>query len=243
MPTTHVVVERARAGFLRVLLARPRRRNAIDLAMAHALHDALRSAWDTPIVLASADPGVFCAGADLTLPVPEQSTVSDLFYQCCEAIVTRNGPVIAVVTGPAVGGGAQLAAAADIRIANHAARMRWTGPPDRDLVVGAWVLPSLVTRGTAQELAMTGRWIGAPEALAIGLVNKIADCPLSAAEELAAELAARGPGSTGRVKMVTAAGGLLDRLRTEQEVNRTAWGQAPTQGSVTPADGHSGLHA
>jgi enoyl-CoA hydratase/carnithine racemase len=244
MPNTHLVVERARAGFLRVLLARPRRRNAVDLAMAHALHDALRSDWDMPVVLASANPDAFCAGADLNLPEAEQAAVSDLFYQCCEAMVTRPGPVIAVMTGPAVGGGAQLAAAADMRIAGQAARLRWTGPPDRELGVGAWILPSLVTRGTAHELAMTGRWVGAAEALAIGLVNQIADHPLGAAEELAAGLAARGAGTMARIKTVTAAGGLLDRLRAEREANRAAWGQAPTQGSVTgPADGRGRLHA
>lgn len=60
-----------------------------------------------------------------------------LVYNCCETIITRPGPVIAVLTGPAVGGGAQLAAASDLRIAGPAARLRWTGPPGLDLAVGA----------------------------------------------------------------------------------------------------------
>ena len=76
-------------------------------------------------MLGSTDPRVFCAGADLTISEAERAAVSDLIYDCCETVVTRPGPVIAVLTGPAVGGGAQLAAASDLRIAGPAARLRW----------------------------------------------------------------------------------------------------------------------
>jgi enoyl-CoA hydratase/carnithine racemase len=91
--------------------------------------------------------------------------------------------------------------------------------------VGAWVLPDLVGRGRAAELAMTGRWLDAAEALALGLVNRVVSDPLAAAEELATDLAAGSPGSLARVKTITA-GGLLDRLHAEQEANRVAWAHA-----------------
>ena len=123
-------------------------------------------------------------------------------------------------------GGAQLATAADLRIAGPAARFRWIGPPGRDLAVGAWVLPDLVGRGRAAELAMTGRWVDAAEALALGLVNRVEPKPMPAAEELAAELAAGGAGSLARIKMITATGGLLDRLHAEQRANQEAWAHA-----------------
>jgi len=232
MAPSHLRVEHSPAGYRRLLLSRPERRNALDVGLARALRDALRQDEAVPVVLGSTDPRVFCAGADLTIPDADRATVSDLLYTCYEIMITRPGPVIAVVTGPAVGGGAQLAAAADLRIAGPAARLRWTGPPGRGLAVGAWVLTDLVGRGTAMELALTGRWVEAGEALAMGLVNRVEDDPGAAAAALAAELAARGPGIAAKVKSVTAVGGLLDRLHAERQANRSAWAQAiaPTGG-------------
>jgi enoyl-CoA hydratase/carnithine racemase len=130
------------------------------------------------------------------------------------------------VGGPAVAGGAQLATAADLRIAGPAARFRWIGPPGRGLAVGAWVLPGRIGRGRAAELAMTGRWVDAAEALALGLVNRVEPDPLPAAEQLAADLAAGSAGALARIKMIMTADGLLDRLHAEQEANRAAWAQA-----------------
>jgi enoyl-CoA hydratase/carnithine racemase len=175
------------------------------------------------VVLGSTDPRVFCAGADLTVPDADRATVSDLLYECYEIMITRPGPVIAVVAGPAVGGGAQLAAAADLRVAGPAARLRWAGPPGRGLAVGAWVLTDLVGRGTAMELALTGRWVHAGEALAMGLVNRVEDDPGRAAAGIAAQLAERDPEVSAKVKNVAAAGGLLDRLQAERQANRSAW--------------------
>jgi enoyl-CoA hydratase/carnithine racemase len=81
---------------------------------------------------------------------------------------------------------------------------------------------------------MTGRWLGAAEALAVGLVNRVEPDPLPAAEQLAAGLAAGSPGSLAGVKMITAAGGLLDRLHAEQEANRAAWAAALAAGPGAP---------
>ena len=69
---------------------------------------------------------MFCAGADLTITDAERAAVSDLVYECCETIITRPGPVIAVLTGPAAGGGAQLGDAAGIA-AGIAADLAGTG--------------------------------------------------------------------------------------------------------------------
>jgi enoyl-CoA hydratase len=225
MAPDHLRVVHDPAGCRRLLLSRPERRNALDLGLAHALRDALGQDEATPVILGSTDPRMFCAGADLNVPDADRATVSDLLYQCYEIMITRPGPVIAVVSGPAVGGGAQLAAAADLRIAGPAARLRWTGPPGRGLAVGAWVLTDLVGRGTAMELALTGRWVEATEALAMGLVNQVEDDPDRVAAGIAEELAAQGPGASARVKSVTAAGGLIDRLRAERRANMAAWTQ------------------
>jgi enoyl-CoA hydratase/carnithine racemase len=232
MAPSHLRVEHSPAGYRWLLLSRPERRNALDVELARALRDALGQDRAAPVVLGSADPRVFCAGADLTIPDADRATVSDLLYECYEIMITRPGPVIAVVAGPAVGGGAQLAAAADLRIAGPAARLRWAGPAGRGLAVGAWVLTDLVGRGRAMELALTGRWVQAGEALAMGLVNRVEDDPGQVAAGVAAELAAQGPGVSAKVKSVTAAGGLLDRLHAERRVNRSAWARA-----IAPAEG------
>jgi enoyl-CoA hydratase/carnithine racemase len=223
MAHSHLRIEHSPAGYRRLLLSRPEHRNAIDLDLARGLRDALRQEETSPVVLASTDPRAFCAGADLDIPDADRSTVSDLLYECYEIMITRPGPVIAVIAGPAVGGGAQLAAAADLRIAGPAARLRWIGPPGRGLAVGAWVLTDLVGRGTAMELAMTGRWVAATEALAIGLVNRVEDDPGQVAAALAGEMARQDPRAPASVKSVAAAGGLLDRLHAERQANRSAW--------------------
>jgi enoyl-CoA hydratase/carnithine racemase len=225
MAPSHLRVEHSTAGYRQVLLARPERRNALDPGLARALRDALGEDAITPLVLGSADPRVFCAGADLGVPDADRAVVSDLVYECCEIMITRPGPVIAVVAGAAVGGGAQLAAAADLRMAGPAARLRWIGPPGLGLAVGAWVLTDLAGRGAAMELALTGRWVDAAEALALGLVNRVDDDPGQVAAGIAAELAAQDPQASARVKSVAAAGGLLDRLHAERQVNRAAWAQ------------------
>ena len=225
MAPSHLRVEHSTAGYRQLLLARPERRNALDLALARSLRDALGEETSAPVVLGSTDPRVFCAGADLGVPDADRAAVSDLVYECCEIMITRPGPVIAVVGGAAVGGGAQLAAAADLRIAGPAARLRWIGPAGLGLAVGAWVLTDLVGRGAAMELALTGRWVGAAEALAMGLVNRVDDNPGEVAALIAGELATQDPRSLAGVKSVAAAGGLLDRLRAEQQLNRSAWAQ------------------
>ena len=228
MPHPHLAVEASPAGYCWVRLARPERRNALDVSLLRAVTEALAAEPGVPVVLTSADPRVFCAGADLTITDAERAAVSDLVYDCCETIITRPGPVIAVLTGPAVGGGAQLAAASDLRIAGPSARLRWTGPkvpPGLDLAVGAWLLPDLVGRAAAMDLVLTGRWVGAAEALALGLVNQVCDDPEPVAAQIAADLAGRGAGTWAGagVKSVMAAGGLLDRMRAERSANRSAW--------------------
>jgi enoyl-CoA hydratase len=226
MPDQRIVVERGSAGCLRLLLARPDRRNALVPGMVAALTEAMRSDPGAVVVLRSTDPQVFCAGADLGLPDAGRAEVSDLLYECYEHMIARPGPVIAVLRGPAVGGGAQLAAAADLRIAGPGARLRWTGPSGRGLAVGAWILPDLVGRGLALELTLTGRWVDAAEALAAGLVHRLEDDPDPVADGLADTLAAAGPAASARIKAITSAGGLLDRLQAERAENRAAWDAA-----------------
>jgi enoyl-CoA hydratase len=236
MPHPHLIIENGPAGSRWLRLSRAERRNALDVSLALAVRDALAADPSVPVLLGSADPRVFCAGADLTISDAERAAVSDLIYDCCETIITRPGPVIAVLTGAAVGGGAQLAAASDLRIASPAARLRWTGPPGLNLAVGAWLLPDLIGRGRAMDLVLTGRWVEAPEALALGLVNRVETEPDAVAEEIVADIVRREEGSpapgisemlgVSGIKLVMTAGGLLDRLQAERAANQSAWARA-----------------
>jgi enoyl-CoA hydratase/carnithine racemase len=92
-----------------------------------------------------------------------------------------------------------------------------------NLTVGAWVLPDLVGRGPAMDLVLTGRWLEAAEALALGLLNHLSPEPDALANEIAADLARRGVAAG--IKPVMAAGGLPDRLEAERAANRSAWAQ------------------
>src|ERR1700738_2377927 len=113
MPHPHLTVENSPAGYRWLRLSRSERRNALDVSLLRAVTDSMALEPEVPVVLGSTEPLVFCAGSDLTTSQAERAAVSDLIYTCCETIVTRPGPVIAVLTGAAVGGGAQLAAAPD----------------------------------------------------------------------------------------------------------------------------------
>lgn len=206
----------------------PARRNALTLQTVEQLHQVLRDEPDALVLLGSTTPGIFSAGADLSTDDATRTRLSDLLYVCYEQMVTRPGPVIAVVEGPAVGGGAQLTTAADLRIASPAARWRWAGP-GHGLAVGAWILPDLLGRSRALDLTLTGRWLDAEEALTAGLVARLADDPWPVAVEVAGALAAADPEAVARVKSISTHPGLLAQLAEERGRNAAAWsGRAPT---------------
>lgn len=106
-------------------------------------------------------------------------------------------PTIAAIEGDALGGGLELALSCDLRIASARARL---GMPEVRLAVipgsgGTQRLPRVVGPARAKELIFTGRIIDAEEAAAIGLVNRVVPAgeARAAAEEMAAEIARRGP--------------------------------------------------
>jgi enoyl-CoA hydratase len=218
-----LVVERPHEGVLALWLNRPEKRNALDGALVGALIDALDGVTEAVVVLGSRDPRCFCAGADLSIPDADRAGVSDRLYELYRRMVLLPAPIVAAVDGPAVGGGAQLALAADLRVAGPSARLRFPGP-GHGLAVGAWGLPSLVGRGRALDLCLTMREVGAEEAIEIGLVDRIADDAAAAALELAAAIAKLDQPAVARVKDVARiASGALEALERERAENRAAW--------------------
>jgi enoyl-CoA hydratase len=218
-----LIVERRDHGVVALWLDRPDKRNAIDRRLVNALSEAFQDGAARAFVLGSSQPGAFSAGADLSLDDSERAQVSDLLYELYGTMLASPAPIVAALEGPAVGGGAQLALASDIRIGGPAARLRFVGP-GHGLAIGAWGLPSLVGRGRALELCLTMRALDADEAHALGLLDRLEEHAREAALELASAVAQLDAGAVARIKsVVRTASGVLEALREEREGNRATW--------------------
>jgi methylglutaconyl-CoA hydratase len=171
-------------GVGRIILARPEKKNALDLAAARELRESLREfAADSAVrvVLLSAQGDDFCAGADLSALNALLDADAATQLQDAEALgdvfrVMREMPqvVVAAVRGRALAGGAGLATACDIVIAHEGARFGY--PEVRVGFVPAMVmaiLRRLVGEKRAFELVATGRQVSAREALELGLVSRV----------------------------------------------------------------------
>jgi enoyl-CoA hydratase len=213
-------------GVVALWLDRPAARNALDHVLVDALQSAFTMATARAYVLGSTDSRCFCAGADLSMSDAERGAVSDRLYELYRTMVCAAAPIIAVIEGPAIGGGAQLTIAADLRIGSPTARFRFPGP-GHGLSVGAWGLPSLVGRGRAMDLCLTMRTVDAEEAARIGLLDRVEANAHELACAVANEMAQLEPTASARVKMVAReASGLLPALEAERA------GNAPWSGSV-----------
>lgn len=223
---TPLRVEERGDGVLALWLDRPEMRNALDAELVTALHVAFQRADVRAFVLGSTDSRCFCAGADLRLPDAERAEVSNSLYELYRTMVCAEAPIVAAIEGPAVGGGAQLAIASDVRIGGPTARLRFPGP-GHGLSVGAWALPSLVGRGRALDLCLTMRTVEAEEARAIGLLDRLEADPRQAACLTASAIAELDSAAAARVKAVArTATALLPALEAERE------GNAPWSGST-----------
>jgi enoyl-CoA hydratase/carnithine racemase len=182
-----------------VLLSRAEARNAVDRQTALELADAFRAfeADETAAVaVLHGEHGHFCAGADLKALAAGQpnrlAPEGDGPMGPTRMLLSK--PLIAAIAGYAVAGGLELALWCDLRIMEEDATVgifcrRWGVP----LMDGGTVrLPRIVGLGRALDLILTGRSVGADEALAMGLVNRVVPHGESrrAAEELARDLAA-----------------------------------------------------
>lgn len=180
-----------------VTIDRPRCRNAIDRATAHALHDAFLSfdgASEHDVAILTGAGGHFCAGADLSAIAAGRlnEVRGDGPAPLGPSRLRLSKPVIAAIEGYAVAGGLELALWCDLRVAAADAVFgvfcRRFGVPLIDL--GTVRLPRLIGHGRAMDLILTGRAVEAAEALTIGLVNRVvpAGHALQAALDLAREL-------------------------------------------------------
>jgi methylglutaconyl-CoA hydratase len=178
--TRHQSSRNSRQTVGRLTLLRESRRNALSRRMVDALRAEFADIISNPpaaLIVASSRPEVFCAGADLKeragLSANAARALSRDLRQSFSELASLPCPTIGVVEGFALGGGAELALACDIRVASDQASF---GFPETTLAIipgagGTQRLPRVVGLSRAKELIFTGRRIDAKEALQIGLVD------------------------------------------------------------------------
>ena len=194
-----VSVER-RGAVTVVTIERPERRNAVDAPTADQLYAAF-TAFDADetasVAILQGRGGHFCGGADLKAMASggraNRIAKAGDFGPMGPTRMRLSKPVIAAIEGYAVAGGAELALWADLRVFADGATFgifcRRFGVPLVDL--GTIRLPRLIGQSRAMDLILTGRPVGAQEALAMGLANRVAPEgeALSAAIDLAEQIA------------------------------------------------------
>lgn len=200
-----LVEEREHGRIALVTLNRPAKRNALNRSLAHALSttfaDLARRRDLRAVVLTGAGEQAFCAGADLTerraLSPDDQPRHTHEINAAAEAVASLPVPVIAAVRGYALGGGAELALACDLRVAGEDATF---GFPEVRVGIypgagGVLRLPALIGPGAARDLLYTGRRIDAATAFRLGLIDRLVPAgeTVPAALALAAVIAANAP--------------------------------------------------
>lgn len=204
-----------RDGIVTVTLDEPRKRNALDSAgfdLLAALWREVAARADDRVVILTGSGGSFCAGADLGDPEAAEATQGagkalSQMRRVADAAVALHAlpkPTVAVVDGPAVGAGCNLALGCDLVLASERATFRQAFS-SLGLVVdsgGSWILPRLVGLARAKELLLLGELVDATEAERIGLVNRVlpVDEVMGEARQLAERLAALPPVSLGLLK-------------------------------------------
>lgn len=179
----------------RLRIDRAQKRNAFTQAMWDALPALVAQAGGARVlILESAAPGMFCAGADISelldkSPDPDWRAANQAAINRAQWELTRAPmPTIAFVDGDCVGGGCGLALACDLRVATPRARFGIT-PAKLGLVYplhDTKLLVALVGPSQAKRILFTGQLLDADEALRIGLVDEIADTPDALVEAIAA---------------------------------------------------------
>ena len=210
----------------------------LDRPKMNALNAQVQDEIAAAALEVDADPGVravvlyggekvFAAGADIKEMAEAsfaQIAMDSRRLQAAFTVVARIGkPVVAAVTGYALGGGLELALCADFRVAGEGARL---GQPEILLGIipgagGTQRLPRLIGPARAKDIVFTGRFVGAAEALQIGLVDKVVpdDQVYRVARDLVAQYA-NGPAVALRAAKQAIDAGLEVDLDTGLEIER-----------------------
>jgi enoyl-CoA hydratase len=184
--------------------------NAVDRPTLEELGDALRRLAKDPatrvVVLTGSGDKAFVAGADIKymseLTVEEATAWGELGHEVGRLAETMPKPTIAAVNGFALGGGCELALACDLRYASASAKL---GQPEINLgIIPGWGGTQRLARvcglGVAKDMILSGRLVGAEEAVRIGLVHGLHDPVLDKALEVGRLLASKSPIALGAAK-------------------------------------------
>ncbi|MGI8751697.1 MAG: enoyl-CoA hydratase/isomerase family protein [Acidimicrobiales bacterium] len=178
---SNLVVER-REGATWVGIDRPQVRNALDRATVDDLDDAIRDAsagGPSVLVIHSTTPGTFVAGADIAELAERRAddALRAINAGLFERIEAYRWPSIAVIDGPALGGGCELALACDLRVASVNARFAQPEPA-LGIIAGAganWRLAQLAGIGVARRMLYVGETLDGSSALSVGLVDRLVE--------------------------------------------------------------------
>lgn len=202
-----------RSDRVHVTLNRPEVRNAIDQQTVDELHAVCDRLETAPkLLILSGSGGTFASGADIAqlLERGRDDALKGINTHIFSRIAALPMPVIAAVDGYALGGGAELAYAADFRLASTTAKF---GNPEAGLGIIAaagatWRLPALVGEPLSRQVLLAGRILDANEALAAGLVVSVhePDALLGAADELAVRILRNDPAALMATKRMLAPG-------------------------------------
>lgn len=244
LPVTTTLLVEDSDGIRFLTIHRPEVRNALSKDVLADIRAVLEHTRDddsvSVLVVTGSGEKAFAAGADINqLKNYTPASALDAEMQRTYDLVEQfPKPTIAAVNGYALGGGCELAISCDIRIAAEGARF---GLPEPTLGVlpgagGTQRLARLIGTGRAIELILTGRFLGAEEALRVGLVTSVVPQGelLDAARETAAKIAAKGPLAVRLAKLVVRTGMDADQ-NTGLVVERLA--QALLYGSSDKAEG------
>ena len=206
-----VLVER-RGAVQVITINRPKAKNALDAAVAHAVAaavDELDADDDLRAGVLTGAGGTFSAGMDLKAFLRGESPAIPGRGLCGITQTPPRKPLIAAVEGWALAGGFELVLACDLVVAGRGARF---GVPEvkRSLVAAggaALLLAQRVPRAVALEMLLTGEPVDADRAAAVGLVNRVVDdgTAVDAAVELAGTIAANGPLAVAATKQIVSA--------------------------------------
>jgi enoyl-CoA hydratase len=191
-------------------LNRPDSRNSMNKELRSALRQAILDADDNPDIFVVAITGAgtaFCSGADLREASSGQMRRGPLHQEersPFEVMIDCRKPILAIVNGPAVAGGFELALACDMRVA--ADNVFFALPEakrSRGAHLASVLLPTMVPSGIAMEWLLTSRRIPIEEAERWGLVNRVtsADKLMSVGMSLAQDIASSAPLSIQRMKL------------------------------------------
>jgi enoyl-CoA hydratase len=176
-PPTTIKVEESDDRVV-VTLHRPQARNAINAAMVRELHEVCAALEERPrLLLLTGDGGTFAAGADIAelRDRGREQALQGINSRLFDRIARLPLPTVAAVDGWALGGGAELAYACDVRLATPAATF---GNPEPGLGILAaagacWRLRELVGASVAKQVLLAGRRLDAEDAYRLGLVAEI----------------------------------------------------------------------